>query len=123
MWAPFDAVSIVLLVLMNAAYVALTCIGPGVVAVGNRDDLIAAVKKRQADAENCNDAQGLMDGHDGHDSLSAPVTDEDEETGRITIAGLRMCHECEILQPIRAKHCGWINRCVHKYDHYCVWIG
>lgn len=36
---------------------------------------------------------------------------------------LRRCGFCEIMQPMRAKHCTECQRCVHRYDHHCPWIG
>ena len=36
---------------------------------------------------------------------------------------LRRCGYCNIVQPLRAKHCEDCNRCVHRYDHHCPWLG
>ncbi|XP_063726707.1 uncharacterized protein LOC134854400 isoform X2 [Symsagittifera roscoffensis] len=35
----------------------------------------------------------------------------------------RKCNYCEIVQPLRAKHCEECGRCVRKYDHHCPWLG
>ncbi|XP_065646688.1 palmitoyltransferase ZDHHC12-A [Hydra vulgaris] len=36
---------------------------------------------------------------------------------------LRQCGYCEIMQPLRARHCEECGRCVRRYDHHCPWIG
>ncbi|CAB4018107.1 probable palmitoyltransferase ZDHHC12 [Paramuricea clavata] len=36
---------------------------------------------------------------------------------------LRRCGYCNIVQPLRAKHCEDCNRCIHRYDHHCPWLG
>jgi palmitoyltransferase len=33
------------------------------------------------------------------------------------------CNVCNVVQPVRTKHCDLCERCVHKYDHHCFWIG
>ena len=35
---------------------------------------------------------------------------------------LRFCAICEVDQPLRAKHCEEINKCIRTFDHYCPWI-
>lgn len=36
---------------------------------------------------------------------------------------LRRCGFCELMQPLRAKHCNECQHCVRRYDHHCPWIG
>ena len=149
-WEPMPAYSIVLLVIFNLSYLLITSVPPGYVPTGSKAQLIQAVRQRKADAERraaeacsqTNDAEGLMAGHDGNSSsstafdeesgggggaqnssVSAPAIEEDAETGRVTIAGLRMCHDCQILTPLRAKHDGMSGRCVYKHDHFCGFLG
>lgn len=33
-----------------------------------------------------------------------------------------ICPECEIVKPLRSRHCDVCNRCVGVYDHHCPWI-
>ena len=40
-----------------------------------------------------------------------------------SVPKLRRCGYCNIIQPLRAKHCEDCNRCVHRYDHHCPWLG
>ena len=40
-----------------------------------------------------------------------------------SVPKLRRCGYCNIIQPLRAKHCEDCNQCVHRYDHHCPWLG
>ena len=34
----------------------------------------------------------------------------------------KVCPECVVLQPRRARHCTICRKCIFKYDHHCPWI-
>lgn len=34
-----------------------------------------------------------------------------------------VCHSCHVRRPLRAKHCKIQNRCIHKFDHFCPFVG
>ncbi|XP_059153590.1 palmitoyltransferase ZDHHC12-B-like isoform X2 [Physella acuta] len=54
------------------------------------------------------------------------VEDGTEENGHMLSSkpGIkyRVCDYCEIMQPMRAKHCEDCNKCVRKFDHHCPWL-
>ena len=34
-----------------------------------------------------------------------------------------VCHTCHVRRPLRAKHCKNLGRCIHKFDHFCPFVG
>lgn len=36
---------------------------------------------------------------------------------------LHVCSYCNIVQPLRTKHCNDCERCVSRYDHHCFFVG
>jgi palmitoyltransferase ZDHHC13/17 len=34
-----------------------------------------------------------------------------------------MCHSCHVRRPIRAKHDKVTGKCIHKFDHFCPFVG
>lgn len=35
----------------------------------------------------------------------------------------QLCTTCKLVKPWGAKHCSVTNKCVHRFDHYCPWMG
>lgn len=34
-----------------------------------------------------------------------------------------LCVTCKLVRPLGAKHCGVLNKCVSRFDHFCPWVG
>ena len=34
-----------------------------------------------------------------------------------------VCYTCKIRKPLRSKHCKNIRKCIHKFDHFCPFVG
>ncbi|KAG7266168.1 hypothetical protein CRUP_012499 [Coryphaenoides rupestris] len=41
--------------------------------------------------------------------------------GRMFHPGV-LCPTCRVVKPARSKHCRVCDRCVHRFDHHCVWL-
>jgi hypothetical protein len=48
------------------------------------------------------------------DNISQMISDEDMPS---------VCHTCHICKPLRSKHCKILGRCIHKFDHFCPFVG
>lgn len=34
----------------------------------------------------------------------------------------QLCPVCEVIKPLRSRHCSICNKCVERYDHHCPWV-
>ena len=88
------------------------------------------VALRVADAEEgvvFNSENTTSGNHTVHITEDEPenASERSEMLGGVSARDLRLrrCGFCDILQPLRAKHCEDCKRCVRRYDHHCPWLG
>lgn len=48
-----------------------------------------------------------------------------DETGDFLDAAGKIvcCHTCHLRRPLRSKHCKMLRKCIHKFDHFCPFVG
>ncbi len=69
------------------------------------------------------------DANDFHDSYDkaldriAYVLGVENPLTRMSMSRPTVCHSCHLVRPLRSKHCRVSRRCVHKFDHYCPFVG
>jgi len=57
------------------------------------------------------------------DSLLTPPHIVDYERAVLNATKHNVCITCKCVVPLRSKHCKELDRCVHRYDHYCPFVG
>lgn len=50
-----------------------------------------------------------------------PRTDFNRQTHQHVITDF-FCHVCDVNVTSKAKHCSSCNKCVHSFDHHCIWL-
>lgn len=74
----------------------------------------------------------LFNGNKYSKLQSVDTSSDDNEEQRIGSNGAEdqavsqsrhICKTCNLLQPLRAKHCKYCGYCIYKYDHHCPWLG
>ncbi|TMW65812.1 hypothetical protein Poli38472_003577 [Pythium oligandrum] len=90
------------------AYVAVQTSSPGYVETTKTRDLEAAKKKDDEQSREESDEDRLV---------PQPANEPEVD------AGAHYCDDCQIKQPLRAKHCKDCARCVRQYDHHCDCAG
>ena len=54
--------------------------------------------------------------------MLTPPASKDSVSGT-ALPRWRRCGFCDIIQPLRAKHCEECQQCIRRYDHHCPWLG
>jgi len=91
------------------------CINPGY-AVKNKGGML-----QLHDEDEHNEQLQIADNDDRASDVELGVILSNKEEAQAP--HLHLCTHCNIIQPIRTKHCNECERCVSRYDHHCFFVG
>lgn len=85
------------------------------------------LKSSNVDVESGFDSQAMGFNEMPPNNTSLDEKESESETSNLMLPEgnalkLRRCGYCEILQPLRSKHCEECGHCIRKYDHHCPWL-
>jgi len=105
------------------------CIDPGYIPK-NAGALIPRARGKEGEEEGIashssedNDIVQNAENHHIDIELGAVLSIEQPPEAHHHQPDLRVCHYCNIVQPLRTKHCRDCERCVSRYDHHCFFVG
>lgn len=88
---------------------------------------------RVAETENMEDEQsrliasGDVEGGSGHETAFLKALRDiaySDETGNVVGDDIpSLCYTCHVRKPLRSKHCKISGYCIHKFDHFCPFVG
>ncbi|RWS22127.1 putative protein S-acyltransferase 23-like protein [Leptotrombidium deliense] len=68
-----------------------------------------------------------MDTHEYHEKFNSKLSLAKKITTNKWLptdpnSGIKLCHTCKTVQPLRSKHCRFCNRCTARFDHHCIYL-
>lgn len=96
------------------------CVNPGYLPKNNDGMRIHARTNHEEDSNNDSSAQNTSDTTVDVE-LGAVLANKPAEVSHEP--EMHVCTHCNIVQPLRTKHCNDCERCVSRYDHHCFFVG
>ncbi|WAR30690.1 ZD12A-like protein [Mya arenaria] len=78
--------------------------------------------RQSAGNDHCLDIESEMSEEETHFSRLDSTRGDNQPLDKRNRYKYRYCDYCEIMPPLRSKHCEDCKQCVRRYDHHCPWL-